>query len=471
MKILLADMEQICKPCAEKMKQKNLISVRIEEEHIDRLLALGDIGVGEARNLRTAVKVEKAVGKKVIAVEGFRGKSMFGVKDIKGELCPECKKDLLENDKCAKCGYGKAESKTAIIIAPVIPKIGHKVESQTDDLIKPKTEFLPEPEEEVLTDEDIDRIIKELEVKRQENQLSEEEAKFLKKLRKEKVRYEDYSETKPGEEAEPIDSKLPKTYERTLEEPKDLTKDIDIVSLFKKVDTLTEEITRIDELVTAMEEKAKAEEGYEEKVEGLEEAWKQIRKKVGDQPGRVATIKDNVYYIMNQIRRSFKPSYKDISEQIVKEFEIEFKDIEGRMRKRYENLRKNARGLKDIFKLYTSPLTIWKKFKKGQLDDVVDLPAGPPKRGEGESVDVEPEVAPTPVTRKPVTPEVVEAPTEEIEDDNVTSKMDLLDEAIGHSYDILDTVTGIDDDLTVLEFTISDLMDRLDEQETNGVEE
>jgi len=215
-----------------------------------------------------------------------------------------------------------------------------------------------------------------------------------------------------------------------------------------------------------MEEKAKAEEGYEEKVEGLEEAWKQIRKKVGDQPGRVAKIKDNVYYIMNQLRRSFKPSYKDIAETLVKEFEIEFKDIEGRMRKRYENLRKNARGLKDIFKLYTSPLKIWRKFKKGQLD-VVDLPAGPPERGEAEPVvDTVPDQVRQPINT-PVAPEVADEPVEE---DSVASKIDLLDEAIGHSYDILDTITGIDDDLTVLDFTISDLMDRLEDQEAKEAE-
>ena len=39
MKILLADMENICKPCAEKMKEKGLIAGRVEDGHIDRMLA------------------------------------------------------------------------------------------------------------------------------------------------------------------------------------------------------------------------------------------------------------------------------------------------------------------------------------------------------------------------------------------------------------------------------------------------
>ena len=67
----------------------------------------------------------------------------------------------------------------------------------------------------------------------------------------------------------------------------------------------------------------------------------------------------------------------------------------------------------------------------------------------------------------PVAPEVADEPVEE---DSVASKIDLLDEAIGHSYDILDTITGIDDDLTVLDFTISDLMDRLEDQEAKEAE-
>jgi len=311
-----------------------------------------------------------------------------------------------------------------------------------------KTAQTKDEEDEVLTDEDIRGIIEQYEAKKRTEGLSEDEEKELKmykEVKKEQERYEEGQELTPGEPPIAPKSTLPKRYKKPTEAPeqlKDISEDLDLVSLFTEADKLTKEVTRVDELITNLTEKIQEEEKYEEVKEKLEGVWKEIRKKVGDQPGRAATFKDRVYAIMNQIRRSFHPPYMKIAEQLIEEFGGEVKDLQERMQKRYEILRKTKPKLVKVFTFFTAPTELYRKFKGSltlesqltapTLAEGVDLPAAPVKE-------------------------------EEVMDEGEETKQNLLNELVGYSYDILDVMTGVEDDFTLFDFTLSEIEDRLAE--------
>ena len=112
------------------------------------------------------------------------------------------------------------------------------------------------------------------------------------------------------------------------------------------------------------------------------------------------------------------------------------------MQKRYEILRKTKPKLVKVFTFFTAPTELYRKFKGSltlesqltapTLAEGVDLPAAPVKE-------------------------------EEVMDEGEETKQNLLNELVGYSYDILDVMTGVEDDFTLFDFTLSEIEDRLAE--------